>query len=194
MMMVMGMGAQVGTDFEKGLANLKRICEAEQAEMNENAAGSLEITVTDRPAMLYVGKREVVKWADMKDFFGKNFGSGFAAIGKLGITPAGAPSGVYFEWNVKDQTADLIAAVPVSVEAKAKLKGMDVFEAPASKAYVIDYVGNYTGIGKAHEAMDARIKADGVQMNQVVIEEYITDPMQEPDTNKWHTNVVYLVK
>jgi effector-binding domain-containing protein len=190
----MNMDAMLAPMFDKGLSDLKSLTEKEYALSGAASAGAYQITVTDRPAMLYVGKREVVKWADMKEFFGKNFGAGFAAIGKLGVTPAGAPSGVYFAWNEKDQSADLIAGVPVAVDAKDKLKGMDVFEAPASKAYVIDYVGGYNGIGKAHEAMDARIKADGVQMNQVVIEEYITDPGQEPDSTKWHTNVVYLVK
>ncbi len=195
MMLFMGMGSQVGKDFEMGLADLKRICEEKQAAANKQApAGSYQITVVDRPAMLYVGKRQVVKWAEMQEFFGKNFGTGFAAIGKAGVPPAGAPSGVYFEWNEKDRTADLIAAVPVAVDAKAKLKSLDFYEAPASKAYVIDYTGGYHGIGKAHEAMDSRMKADSVEYNEVVIEEYITDPGQEPDSTKWHTNVVYLVK
>lgn len=190
----MNMDAMVGPMFEKGLSNLKTLTEQEHAASVSAKGAGYEITVTDRPAMLYVGKREVVKWADMKEFFGKNFGAGFAAIGKAGVAPAGAPSGVYFAWNEKDQTADMIAGVPVAMDAKAKLKGMDVFEAPASKAYVIDYVGGYMGVGKAHEAMDVRMKADSVQINQVVIEEYITDPGQEPDSTKWHTNVVYLVK
>lgn len=195
MSVFMNMDAMVGPMFEKGLGNLKTLTEQEHAaSVSAKGAAGYDITVSDRPAMLYVGKREVVKWADMKEFFGKNFGTGFAAVGKAGVAPAGAPSGVYFEWNEKDQTADLIAGVPVTLDAKAKLKGLDVYEAPASKAYMIDYVGGYMGIGKAHEAMDARMNADGLQMNQVVIEEYITDPGKEPDSTKWHTNVVYLVK
>jgi hypothetical protein len=31
-------------------------------------------------------------------------------------------------------------------------------------------------------------------MNANVIEEYVTDPGTEPDSTKWLTNVVYLIK
>ncbi len=41
--------------------------------------------------------------------------------------------------------------------------------------------------------MDAHLKANNLSLNQVVIEEYITDPGAEPDSTKWHTNVIYLV-
>ncbi len=188
----MDMDAMIGKDFEKGLARLK-----EQVESAEYAAAKLpayEITTVDRPAMLYVGKREVVKWADMKAFFGKHFGEGMAAIGKAGVAPAGAHTGVYFEWNEKDMTADMIAGIPVAADAKAKLKGLDVYETPASKALVIDYAGGYSNMMAAHGAMDEYMKANNLTMNMNVVEEYITDPMSEPDSTKWHTNIVYLVK
>ena len=187
----------VGPEFEKGLGYLKQQAEAAYAEEKARAAAApaFEITTTDRPAMLYIGKREVVKWADMKDYYGKNFGAGMGAAGKAGVQPAGPPSGIYFEWNEKDMTADMIAGIPVAADAKAKLKGVDLYEAPASKALVIDYYGGYNGIGKAHEAMDAYLKANtGMVHHTNAIEEYITDPGSEPDSTKWLTKVIYLVK
>ena len=191
----MGSG-EVERAFETGLANLKSICEMKQVEVDKEkaAAPAFDITTIDRPAMLYIGKREVVKWADMKDYFGKNFGEGMSAAGKAGVEPAGPPSGVYFEWNEKDMTADMIAGIPVAADAKAKLKGLDLYEAPASKALVIDYYGGYSGTGAAHEALDAYMKANNLTMNTNAIEEYITDPGSEPDSTKWLTKVVYLVK
>ena len=69
----------------------------------------------------------------------------------------------------------------MAADAKAKLKGVDLYEAPASKALVIDHYGGYNGIGKAHEAMDVYLKANtGVVHHTNVIEEYITDPGSEP--------------
>lgn len=186
------MDAMIGKDFEKGLGRLKELAEKTFAEAPK--APVYEIVTVDRPAMLYVGKREVVKWADMKDFFGTNFGSGMAAIGKAGVAPAAVPSGVYFEWNEKDMTADMIAGIPVPLDAKAKLKGLDLYEAPASKALVIDYYGGYSNMMAAHGAMDAYMKANNLSMNQNVIEEYISDPGTEPDSSKWLTKIIYLVK
>ena len=197
MSVFMNMDKEIGPMFEKGLSNLKGLTEKEHTAAMEaaKAAPAFDITTIDRPAMLYIGKREVVKWADMKDYFGKNFGEGMSAAGKAGVEPAGPPSGVYFEWNEKDMTADMIAGIPVAADAKAKLKGVDLYEAPASKALVIDHYGGYNGIGKAHEAMDVYLKANtGVVHHTNVIEEYITDPGSEPDSTKWLTKVIYLVK
>lgn len=185
----MDMDAMVGKDYEKGLAMLKS-----QAEAAYAARPTYEIKTIDRDAALYVGKRDVVKWADMETFFGENFTSGMSAIGKAGVAPAGMPSGVYFEWNEKDQTADLIAGIPVPMDAKAKLKGLDLYEAPASKALLIEYRGGYNGLGSAHVAMDAYINANGLTHHTNVIEEYITDPGSEPDSTKWLTNIIYLIK
>jgi len=195
MMLFMGMGDGVGKDFETGLANLKTICEVKQVEADKNvAATTFEITSGDRPAMLYFGERKRLKWSAMKEFYAATFGKAYGVVTSAGIQPAGAPSAVLFEWDVKNQEADLMAAIPVPAEAKNKLKGMSLYETPASKTYTIAYLGGYTGIGKAHEAMDARMAADGVTMNANVIEEYVTDPGTEPDSTKWLTNVVYLIK
>ncbi|HRD53342.1 MAG TPA: SRPBCC family protein [Flavobacteriales bacterium] len=185
----MDMDAMLGKDFEKGLGKLK-----EQVEEAMAAKPSYAINSIDWPATLYVGKREVVSLADMKSVFEKGFGSGMAAIGKAKAEPSGPPSGVYFEWNEANQTADMIAAIPVPLTAKSKLKGVDLYESPASKALVIDYYGGYGGMMAPHMAMDEYIKAQGLTHHTNVIEEYITDPMAEPDSSKWLTRIIYLVK
>jgi len=192
----MNMDEMVGPMFEKGLSNLKNVTETEAAALRAEQAkvvDGFEVSIADRPAMAYYGTRKTVKWSELEAFFGKNFGAAFGAAKAAGIEP-GIPSGVIFEWNEKDQTADLLAGVPVPADTKAKLKGMTWYETPASKTYTINYYGSYEGTGKAHEAMEKKMKADGVEMNVNVIEEYVTDPSTEPDTTKWLTKVVYLVK
>lgn len=185
----MDMDAMIGKDFEKGLGMLKSQAEAEYA-----AQPKFEIETVERPAVLYVGKRVVVAWADMKEAFGSGFGSGMAAIGKAKVEASGPPSGVYFEWNEAEKTADMIAAIPVPMTAKAKLKGSDLYEAPATKALLIEYRGGYGSMGAAHGAMDAYIKANGLTHHTNVVEEYITGQSQEPDSTKWLTNIYYFIK
>ncbi|MBK7946887.1 MAG: hypothetical protein IPJ85_16995 [Flavobacteriales bacterium] len=98
----------------------------------------------------------------MKTAFENGFGSGMAAAGKAKVEPSGPPSGVYFEWNEANQTADMIAAIPVPMAAKSKLKGVELYESPASKALVIDYYGGYGGMMAPHMALDEHIKAQGL--------------------------------
>ena len=185
----MDMDAMLGKDFEKGLGKLKTIAEEAYA-----AEPKFEITSIDWPGQSYVGKRGIVKWADMKAAFEQGFGAGMTALGAAKLEPAGPPSGVYFEWNEKDQTADMIAAIPVSPDARGKLKGQEIYDSPASKALRIEYRGGYSNLEKAHMAMDAYIHENGLSHHTNVIEEYITDPMSEPDSTKWLTNIIYLVK
>lgn len=186
------MDAMVGPLYERGLARLGALAEKEHAEATKAPAWNI-ITI-ERPAMLYVGRRAVVKWADLKAFYTVNFGEGMAAVTKAGLSPAGPPSGVFFAWNEQDQTADMIAGIPVAPGARKKLEGQEVFEAPAGKALLIDHVGPYSATGKAHEAMDAYMQANDLVQGGVMLEEYITDPGQEPDSTKWHTNIIYMVK
>jgi effector-binding domain-containing protein len=43
-------------------------------------------------------------------------------------------------------------------------------------------------------AMDDHIKANKLEHVAPVVEEYITDPGTEPDSNKWVTLITYFVK
>lgn len=191
--------AMMGPMFERGLNNLKGIAEAEHAE----AAKALEartvngylINSVDRPETVYVGKRNKrIKWADLEKFYGESFGAAGAAIGAAGLEMAGAPSGVYFAWNEADQSADLLAGMPVKAAASTQIPGVDVYTVPASRMLHIAYYGAYDGSMAAHEALDGYIKANNLTHYGNVIEEYITDPGQEPDTAKWLTNIYYMVK
>lgn len=185
----MDMDAMIGKDFEKGLAKLKTLAEETYA-----AQPKYEITSMEWPGKSYIGKREVVKWGDMKSAFENGFGAGMAAVATAKIEPAGPPSGVYFEWNEKEMTADMIAAIPIAADAKAKLNGQEIYDSPASKALMIAYRGGYGGMMGPHTAMDEYIKAHGLTHHTNVIEEYIKGPGSEPDSTQWLTNIIYLVK
>lgn len=188
----------VGPMFEKGLANLKTLTEGQhlavQEELKRKTFGGYVIETVERPSMTYLGKRSVVKWTDLKSFFGKWLPASFEGAGKSGIRTTGPPTAVYFMWDDVKKQADLLAGVPVEMAGDIKVPGLDVYTVPACKVLVIPYWGAYEGIGAAHEAMDAMIKANGLTHYGNVFEEYVTDPMAEPDTSKWLTNVLYMVK
>ena len=117
----MDMDAMIGKDFEKGLGQLKSIVEEDVAKEKEARAKLLAayaIETGDRPAMLYVGVRKTIKWADMKQFFTESFGATMAAMKAAKVKPAGAPVGVYFKWDKANQEADLLAGFPVAADAK----------------------------------------------------------------------------
>jgi effector-binding domain-containing protein len=199
MAVFMNIDKMVGPDLEKGLLNLKEKAEADQFAMDEElrakSHGGYVIETIERPQITYVGKRaNKLKWTDMKQFFGKHYPAAYGAIGKQGLQPAGQPCAVYFEWNEKDQTTDVMAAIPVQAGEEASVKGFETYTVPSSKMLHIQYYGDYEQLGKAHEAMHQMIASNNLVHYDNVIEEYITDPTQEPDTSKWLTNIYYMVR
>lgn len=197
MCVFMNMDKMVGPMFEQGLANLKKVTETEHAQAaaaQANVFRGFTIETVERPEMVYVGKREVVKWDKMGAFFGKNYPAQGKALGEAKLEMAAAPSGVYFKWDEANKQADVMAAMPVKAGADTKVKGWETFVVPAGKALFIPYHGAYDKSMEAHMAMDEMMKANNLSLRDVVIEEYVTDPMVEKDTTKWLTNIYYMVK
>ena len=195
----MDMDEMIGKDFENGLLMLKEEVEADaaakMAELASKTSGGFVIETIERPESVYVGKRNrKVKWNEMGAFYGSSFGAAGAAIAAAKLEMTGAPSGVFFEWNEKGRTADLLAGMPVKGTADLKVPGLETVVVPAGKVLHIPYYGAYEKVGPAHEAMDAYIKQNDLTHYANVIEEYVTDPMIEKDTTKWLTNIYYLVK
>ena len=190
----MDMDKMVGPEFQLGLENLKAQAEAIEKEQAGSNVGGYSISSVQRPAITYVGKRSVLKWDEMEGFFGATFGGAYGAVAAQGLAMNGYPSGIFFEWNEEEKTADLMAGIPVKGDSTVQVNGFETYTVPASKMLHIAYYGAYDKSGEAHMAMSQKIEADGLVHYGNVIEEYVTDPGQEPDTAKWLTNIYYMVR
>jgi len=183
------MDAGVGKDYTQGLENLKQVCEA----IAHKKYRGYEVAVEEIPERFYVGVRKTVAFADMTQFFGTTFSKAMEQIQKGGASPAGAPAGLFWNFDEQAGKADMAAAMPVAASQKFG-GGMSVFPVGGKSALVINYLGAYEKSGEAHYAMDEYMTEKGLQNVPPVIEEYITDPGQEPDTSKWLTRVIYFVE
>lgn len=198
MAVFMDMDKMIGPDFERGLARLKAKAEAAQhtatAELNAKTHRGYVIETIERPTTTYIGKRAKVKFADMEKFFGTNFPAAYGAAAANGIQPAGHPTSIFFEWDEKNMTTDVMAAIPVQAAENVSVKGFETYTVPASKMLHIPYYGAYDKSENAHYAMDEMIKANQLTHYGNVLEEYVTDPATEPDTAKWLTNIYYMIR
>lgn len=196
----MDLDNMIGPDFERGLAKLKSRVEEKQmaadADFKSKNFRGYTIETVEMPAKTYIGKRNPkLKWTEFEKFYGTNFGGAYGAVGAAGLKPTCCPSGIFFAWNETDQTADVMAGVPIEGgDDNTKVKGWETYTVPASKMLHIKFYGAYDKSMEAHMAMDDMIKANGLTHYGNVVEEYITDPSQEPDTAKWLTNIYYMVR
>lgn len=182
-----GMDKVIGKDYEQGLANLKMLCEAAPV------SAAYTFTEVEWPQTTCLSARKVVAFDALPSFFGKNYPAQFAAISKAGGT-AGNPLGVYYQYNEKEMTTDVAAAVPFTGN-KPNTNEFSVLELPKKTGYVTDYYGPYNDeMKKPYMAMDAKLKEIGKQNPALVVEEYVTSKTTEPDSSKWHTKIYFFTE
>jgi len=177
--------------YTSGLKKLKEL--AEEEFKNTPVEVSYAVVSEMREARKYAGKRELIGWDSMYSYFQSNMPKIAGAFGAAGMEMGGVPSSLYFTWNEETKDAELSVAIPLTGDKAPK--GYEVYEVAGGEYLVIDYYGDYSGIGAAHDFMYAYIQENGYQTSEdgVVIEEYVTDPGTEPDMSKWLTKVVYPV-
>ncbi len=181
--------AGVGKDYAKGLENLKQVCEG----IAHKKYRGYEVATEEMPEKYYVGIRKTVAFPDMQAFFGTTFSIAMQQIQKSAAEMAGAPAGLFWSYDTEAGTADMAAAIPVAANQKFG-SGLSVFSVGGKPALIIEYFGAYANSGEAHYAMDDYMAEKRLQSIPPVIEEYITDPGQEPDTAKWLTRIIYFVE
>ncbi len=192
------MDAMMGPVFADGLATLKGMSEADAAkqaaDLKSRTYRGYTIETVDLAAVTYLGKRQTVKWNELGGYFGKTFPAVAEAAGKAGLSMEGHPSALIFKWDTVGRTADVFAGIPVKAEEAKEVDGFKLQLVPAGKVLAVPYYGNYDQSEKAHYAIGDKLKADGLELRDAVIEEYVTDPTTEPDTAKWLTKIYYPIK
>ncbi|MDZ4749281.1 MAG: SRPBCC family protein [Saprospiraceae bacterium] len=186
---VMNMDKMMAPDFERGLSKLAALV----ASSPKMETGALQVMPGEYPGGKYLGIRGSMTFDKIPAFYEKSYGNIFPALEKAGGKPTGMPCGLYYNWDTEKMTSDLAAAVACTGDFKSPA-GMDVINLPAAKSLTIDYLGGYNSVGKAHEIMDAYMRDNKLKQLTPVIEEYVTDPGTEPDSNKWLTKVTYFLK
>ncbi len=186
-LLFMNMDKAVGKDFEEGLMLLKNITERESA-----AVAQYPVKKAVFPETNYAVLQKVVKFQNMHQFFATSFAEISNTITKNRIRMSGSPAGLYYDYDEQSMTTNMAAAIPI--RGKLTAGNVRTISIPRSTAYYVDYYGPYSGSLYAHEAIDLYLTKNGLTYQSPVIEEYITDPISEPDSTKWLTKIYYLVK
>ena len=185
--MGMDMDKAIGGDFEEGLSNLKGIVESAAKKMAD-----YKIQVVDMPERNFLGIRDKIPMDQLKSFYEKSFGELMPVLTNSGAKMKGMPCGVYYTWDEEKKETELAASIPVDRPVKAS-ENVSYFDVKGGKALMIDYRGPYEEAEKAHMAMDKYMKSNNMKFRGPVVEEYITDPGEEPDQSKWQTNIYYYI-
>lgn len=72
--------------------------------------------------------------------------------------------------------------------------GLQLIETYEGKVIMAQHNGDYSSTHNSWGKIEEYIKANNLEMNGAPWEQYITDPMTEPDPSKWITNLFWPVK
>ncbi len=137
----------------------------------------------------YVTNRGEVTFDKIGQFYAQNLGPLFQKIQKANVEMDGHPSGLFYSYDMTKGVTDMAAGIPISQDVNIMDATSETFD--TRKAIVVDYMGDYSNTTSAHEAIDQYMTDRGIHFDWPVIEEYVTDPSEEPNPEKWLTRIVY---
>lgn len=185
--MLTDINTYVGQDYENGLSNLKRYCEA----LNPKKYRGYKVLETKRDTSYYAILRQELEFQNIPKFFEDSMAFVIQAAQKTGAKMTGAPCGLFWSFDTVALKTDMALAIPLDKKVKP-VPGIQIIEI-GGKALVVDFLGDFAKTAEAHGALDDYMADKNLQFLPPAIEEYLTDPAQEPDTAKWLTRIIYLV-
>lgn len=176
--------SDLGADYEKGLEQLKMICEA----LPEYPG----IKIAEVKSMPAISITDSVTVQEFEPFMKNSFEMLYMYALRSEAEFQGHPYTVYHHW---DPAASILmeVAIPLAeaIEGEGVIKSV---MSPGGKVVRTVHWGAYEDIGPAHDAAAKYIEVLKLEMAGAPWEVYITDPTQEPDTTKWETVVYYPIK
>jgi effector-binding domain-containing protein len=181
-MMMPGMMEPV---FKKGLENLKKV--------TEGMPDPPMLEVVEIPEMKVVAVVDSCSWSEIGTKMGEMFGELMTYMQKTKIDQTGYPVSAYQKWDEVNQFTVFENWIPVGIEVPGKGR-VQYKVVPATKAVKGVHFGSYEKTMYLYLAMDEYMADFGLEQAGGPREEYVTDPMMEPDTSKWQTNIYFPVK
>lgn len=182
---IMGFFYDIKNDYNKGLNYLEEVVKSGGAGFSIN---NYVVQESKFNGNHYLIKRANLNFSQIPSFFETNFAKLYAVAGQNAKQPT---SGIIFKWDNATQTADIATAIPLSSKEIAKGE-FEIFTINGCKEIYTEHYGSFEKTNLAYVALDSVMKNKNM-LPSLILEEYITDPKAEPDTNKWLTKVHYLM-
>jgi len=181
----------VEESYRTGLKNLKELAESRSRIMIKNITA--EVFASELSQI-----QHIITMIDTVDPDGISefHATAYAAIGAFmaenGLENEAAPVGIYHFYS--DTLVILEVGIPIS-EAVEIPEGMNMLEIPPTKVASATHVGSWDDIGKTHDAIDAWLEENGIEMNGYPWHVYFNTLEQVGgDPAKLYTQVHYPIK
>lgn len=179
------MPGMIGEAFETSLSQLRTLAESipsySISTANEEMIGDI----------LYISKRDSASTAEVGTKMTTIFNELIAVVKDKKGSVNGAPMTLYYESNTENIVFE--AAIPVANKIRVP-EGVSLNTLSKIKAWSAMHTGDYAYLPSSHKKMLEKIKAGGKESVGMYIEQYLTNPTKETDSQKWKTKLIYPVQ
>jgi effector-binding domain-containing protein len=127
---------------------------------------------------------------DLPQVLGKAYGAIAHYLGEVGQGPAGPPFVIYRNMDMQDLDVEMGFPVAQPIAGRGEIKASEL---PAGKVAACLYIGPYSDMASAYEALKRWIAERGHEPTGVVWEVYLSDPNETPP-QELKTQIVFLLK
>jgi effector-binding domain-containing protein len=146
--------------------------------------------IKEQPAQPVLSIRASSPVQGLPQVLGASLGAITQHLGSLGENPAGAPFVAYFNMDMQD--LDIEIGIPVShpLEGVGNIQANKIFGGKLATCF---YVGPYSDIGPAYEALTQFVKDKGFEATGTAYEFYLNDP-QTVQPTELQTQIYFPLK
>ena len=146
--------------------------------------------IKEMPAQPVLSIRTKSAVQELPQVLGASYGAIAQYLGSLGENPIGAPFVAYY--NMDMQNLDIEIGFPVShpIAGQGNIQPNQVF---GGKVATCLYVGPYSDVGTAYDALTQFIKDKGVESTGAAYEFYLNDP-QTVQPSELQTQIYFSLK
>ena len=145
------------------------------------------VTVSPQPTAAIHAE---VPMAELPSLFDRGYRAIAEAVAAAGRTIVAPPFGFYP--RMPGETVEVWLGFPIDAPIEAAGE-VEPFELPGGRAVSGEHVGPFDTLTETYEALARWADEQGLTLAGAVWETYVTDPSAEPDPNRWHTAITWLL-
>ncbi len=170
----------LGSDYEKGLANLKRLAESlPQADWSDLKVESIEV---EPVTFVYASGTSSQDSAAIGAAFAAAYGQVMAFLGEHGLAPAGQPISINKSWDEAGYAFD--AGIPIASAPEAEVpedSPVQIGETYGGTVLKVVHTGAYDGLPATYDKIEAYRAAHGLEAAGPSWDEWVSDPSETPE-------------
>lgn len=190
MMLFMDLEEMIGPMFEKGLADIKTICE----KIAEKPAMEITKVMVEAQPILFISESSSLIPSEMEAKLGGAFGEIMALMSVAQVEMTAPPMSITTMFSVEEMKCEfdaaIVAELPEGVEVSGRIQKGETY---AGKVLKTVHTGSYANLKATYDEIIAYIEANSYEINGNSWEVYVDDPSIIAE-EKLRTNIYFPVK